>query len=62
VFKSGSLLRELVVAAIAVVSLDVLVAFLYWLATGHALWLLILGQGAAFGPAVALVALTSPRN
>jgi hypothetical protein len=61
-FRSRSLLREVAAAVIAVAGLDVLVSFFYWLATGDSPWLLILGQGVSFGPAVALLALTSPRS
>ncbi len=61
--KLNSLLQEALAASVAICLLDVVVAAIYWLTTDTSPWpLLVLVEAATFGPAVALLALTSPRS
>ena len=57
------LIEETFAAATAMTALAVLVAGAYWLLTGDSPWPeLVLGEVAAFGFGIAVLALTAPRR
>ena len=57
------LIEETLAACVAMTSLGVLIAFLYWLFTGLSPWpFLVLGEIAGFGFGIVLLALTSPKR
>ena len=57
------LLEEVLAATVAMTTLAVVVAVLYWLITGLSPWPgLVLGELAGFGFGIALLSLSSPRR
>ena len=57
------LVREVLMAALAVSALIALISVLYWLSTGLSPWpFVILTAIAGFGPGVAILSMASPRH
>jgi hypothetical protein len=61
--KLSPLVEEMLAAGAAIVALDTLIAFLYWVFTDLSPWpFIILAEAVTFGPGVAILSLTSPRR